>query len=238
MKVLIINASPKLDRSNTLNITNAFVSGFPEDADIKKIDLYNMDIKPCKGCFACWAADDSACVIRDGMDEIIKEIKDADVIIESFPLYFYGMPSQLKAMTDRCLALAVPYRGGKSDDGQTFNAMRDPSIFEKKLVVISSCGYVETGPVFTALLTQYDMICCGRDRYTAILCAEGEILNVGREKRQVKNYLASITDAGREYCENGFKLSEETLKKISIPCFSAEGFKTLMDAHWQYGKNH
>ena len=103
------------------------------------------------------------------MAEIIAAIKESDVIIESFPLYFYGMPSQLKAVTDRCLALAEPYMGTRSDDGQTFNKMRDPSIFEKKFVIISSCGYVELEPVYPALLAQYDLICGGRDRYTAIL---------------------------------------------------------------------
>ena len=237
MKVLILNASPKLDRSNTLNITNAFVSGFPEDYEIKRIDIYAKDIKPCKGCFCCWASEDATCVIKDDMAEIMAEIMEADIIIESFPLYFYNMPSQLKAMTDRCLSFAVPYGGSRSEDGRTFDIMRDPAIFDKKFVVISSCGYVEPEPVFTALLTHYDLICCGRDKYTAILCAEGQILSNARETRQVRNYLESIKAAGSEYCANGFKLSEETQRKIAIPCFSPEGFRTIMNAHWKYGES-
>ena len=92
MKVLILNGSPKLEKSNTLNVTNAFVSGFPEGTEIKKIDIYSKDIKPCRGCFACWASKDGTCAIKDDMPEIIAAIKEADVIIESFPLYFYGMP--------------------------------------------------------------------------------------------------------------------------------------------------
>ena len=111
MKVLILNGSPKLERSNTLNITNAFVSGFPEGTEIKRIDIYAKDIKPCRGCFACWASPDGTCAIKDDMAEILSAVKEADVIIESFPLYFYGMPSQLKAVTDRCLSLAEPYMG-------------------------------------------------------------------------------------------------------------------------------
>ena len=85
MKVLILNGSPKLERSNTLNITNAFVSGFPEGTEIKRIDIYAKDIKPCRGCFACWASPDGTCAIKDDMAEIISAIKEADVIIESFP---------------------------------------------------------------------------------------------------------------------------------------------------------
>ena len=137
MKVLVLNGSPKKDRSNTIQVTNAFVSGFPEGTEVKKINIYEKNIKPCQGCFACWASPDGTCAIKDDMAEIIAAIKEADIIIESFPLYFYGMPSQLKAVTDRCLSLAEPYMGTRSDDGQTFNKMRDPSIFEKKFVVIS-----------------------------------------------------------------------------------------------------
>lgn len=235
MKVLVLNASPKQDRSNTMNVTDAFVSGFPEGTEVKRIDVYAKDIKPCRGCFACWASKDGKCAIKDDMAEIIEAIREADVIIESFPLYFYGMPSQLKALTDRCLCLAEPYMGGKSADNQTFNKMRDDSIFDKKLVVISSCGYVELSPVYPALLAQYDLICGGRDRYTAVLCAEGEIFVTGKAKRQIAVYLDSIRKAGAEYCENGFKISEETMRKISIPILSATGFETLTSSHMNEG---
>lgn len=235
MKVLILNGSPKLEKSNTLNVTNAFVSGFPEGTEVKRIDIYTKEIKPCRGCFACWASPDGICAIKDDMPEILAAIKEADVIIESFPLYFYGMPSQLKAVTDRCLALAEPYMGAKSDDGQTFNKLRDPSIFDKKFIAISSCGYVELEPVYPALLTQYDLICGGREKYTAILCAMGEVFMTGMAKRQIRAYLDSIKKAGEEYCANGFEISAETMRKISIPILSPTGFETLTTSHMNEG---
>lgn len=235
MKVLILNGSPKLEKSNTLNVTNAFVSGFPEGTEVKRIDIYTKEIKPCRGCFACWASPDGICAIKDDMPEILAAIKEADVVIESFPLYFYGMPSQLKAVTDRCLALAEPYMGAKSDDGQTFNKLRDPSIFDKKFIVISSCGYVELEPVYPALLAQYDLICGGREKYTAILCAMGEVFMTGMAKRQIRAYLDSIRKAGEEYCANGFEISAETMRKISIPILSPTGFETLTTSHMNEG---
>ena len=131
MKILVLNGSPKGDRSNTIRIANAFTGGFPEGTEVKKINLYEKNIMPCKGCFSCWKSDEGKCVIRDDMDEIIAAIKEADIIIESYPLYFYGMPSQIKAMTDRCLQLVMPYMGDKSDSETTFNELRDPSMREK-----------------------------------------------------------------------------------------------------------
>lgn len=44
MNVLIINGSPKGERSNTMWLTNAFVSGFSEDAKVKTITLRDKDI--------------------------------------------------------------------------------------------------------------------------------------------------------------------------------------------------
>ena len=132
MKILILNGSPKCDRSNTIRIANACTEGFPEGTDIEQIDIYAKDIKPCKGCFSCWKSE-GKCVIRDDMDEIIAAIKSADVIIESYPLYFYGMPSQMKAMTDRCLQLVMPYMGDKSENETTFNELRDPAMREKEV---------------------------------------------------------------------------------------------------------
>ena len=233
MKVLILNGSPKCDRSNTIRIAKAFTEGFPEGTVIEQIDLYAKDIKPCKGCFTCWKSSEGKCVIRDDMDEIIAAIKSADVIIESYPLYFYGMPSQMKAMTDRCLQLVMPYMGDKSENETTFNELRDPTMWEKKMVLISSCGYVEAEPVYPALLAQYDLI-CGKGNYTAILCPEGEIFVTGKAKRQQDVYLESIRAAGAEYAAN-FSLSDETLRKIAIPMLSPLSFSTITKAHWKDG---
>ena len=49
MKILVLNGSPKNGRSNTLNITKAFLAGFPEDSEIEYVSLYKLNIKPCVG---------------------------------------------------------------------------------------------------------------------------------------------------------------------------------------------
>ena len=83
---------------------------------------------------------------------------------------------------------------------------------DKKLVVISSCGYVEAEPVYSALLSQIDLILGGR-KYTPILCPQGEIFVAGHPIRQRESYLADIKNAGAEFAQN-LSLSDETAKKI------------------------
>ncbi|MEE0962901.1 MAG: flavodoxin family protein [Ruminococcus bromii] len=88
MKLLILNGSPKSGRSNTMNITRAFIDGFPKGTEVEQIDLYKKEIKPCLGCFSCWSKTPGECIIKDDMQEIYEKIKASDIIIESFPLYF------------------------------------------------------------------------------------------------------------------------------------------------------
>lgn len=231
MKVLILNGSPKVGRSNTLNITKAFVSGFPSDTEVELVDIYKSDIKPCLGCFSCWSKTPGECVIKDDMQEIYKKIEASDVIIESFPLYFFGMPSGVKAMTDRCLPFMLPYMGNMASGSASFHELRNEAMHEKRLVVISTCGYVETEPMFPALLKQYDLI-CGEGGYTPIICPEGELFIAEKAKRQREGYLSDIKNAGAEFSQN-LSLSDETMKKISVPMLSPKGFEAITLAHWQ-----
>ena len=55
MKVLMINGSPKGKKSNTYKLTNAFIEGIKEATDVEyeEIQVNNLNIKPCLGCFSC-----------------------------------------------------------------------------------------------------------------------------------------------------------------------------------------
>ena len=230
MNILVINGSPKAERSNTLNITKAFLEGFPSDSNTELVHLSKLNIKPCMGCYSCWRKTSGKCVINDDMQKLYEKISDADIIIESFPLFFFGIPGPMKTFIDRCLPFMQPYMGDRVTDSDVcFHKLRDETLLNKKLVVISSCGYVEAAPVYPALLKQLDMITGGR--HTAILCPEGEIFVSEMAKRQRDGYLKDITEAGAEFAEN-FCLSDETIKRISRPMLSEQGYSKITSASW------
>lgn len=66
--------------------------------------------------------------------------------------------------------------------------------------------------MYPALIKQLDLI-CGNGNYTMIKCPEGELFIAEKAERQRKAYLDSITEAGREFCENRC-LCDETMKKF------------------------
>lgn len=154
------------------------------------------------------------------MDMLRLKIQFSDVIVESFPLYFFGMPSGVKAMTDRCLPMMLPYSGGT--DG-LFHELRDNDMKKKKLVIVSSCGYAETESMYKALVSQLDLI-CGKDTYTKLFCAQGELFFSGTAERQRKAYLELVKEAGGEFCERGC-ISDELMRSLISPYFPLKALK-------------
>ncbi len=230
MKILVINGSPKGPDSNTMWLTNAFVSGFPKSAEIKTVTLRDKNIHPCMGCFSCWTKTPGHCAISDDMQEIYQDLLEVDIIIESFPLYFAGMPSRMRMLTERCLLFTKRYEGSPEDTFHSILEMEEHRLTDKRLVVISSCGYVSMDTMFEALLKEYDLI-CGAGNYTSILCAQGELLQAGSRTRQVMNYLSEVKQAGKEFYETG-KLSGERMQFLERPMVSPGTFEVLIKRYW------
>ena len=105
------------------------------------------------------------------------------------------------------------------------------SLKDKKLVVISSCGYVSMDTMFEGLLKEYDLI-CGEGNFTSILCAQGELLQAGSHTRQVVNYLEEVRNAGEEYYRTG-KISPERNECLMKQMVSPRTFEVLIKRYWQ-----
>ena len=150
MKILVLNGSPK-KQSDTMHITRAFLDGMNQAGShqVEVIDVIKKEIKPCLGCFACWKNLDGKCVQNDFQNEILSKILWADVIIWSFPLYCYGMPSHLKAVVDRTIPLA------KMSMQEKNGTVIHDTLFDlssKHYVVLSGCGFPDWEGNFDGLI--------------------------------------------------------------------------------------
>ena len=130
MRILAINGSPKGKQSNTWRLTSSFIEGITaqeEDArgqapTIDALSVGALNIKPCRGCFSCWSKTPGKCCIHDDMQEIIEKILRADVIIWSFPLYYFGLPGPLKNLIDRQLPMSLPFMSAEAETAGTRRA--------------------------------------------------------------------------------------------------------------------
>ncbi len=226
MRVLVVNASPKGENSHTLVVTRAFLSGFPEGTEIEMLELGKLRIRPCTGCLCCWTKTPGQCVQQDDMQRVYAAIERADVIIESFPLYFYGLPGPLKTMTDRCL----PYTRAYGWSGNTQHELRDPKMLQKKLVLISTCWHTGTEQLYAAVRAGFSLLC--GECYEAIFCPQGELFAIDACRRQKEAYLKDVRLAGSEVAQDG-RIRPETQKRLDRPILSDETFERITRPHWQ-----
>ena len=225
MRVLVINGSPKVEKSNTMCLTRAFLDGAGwQDAEI--VDVARSDIKACLGCFACWNKTPGKCVINDGMGEILAKLIGADVIIWSFPLYYFGVPGTLKNLIDRQLPLNLPFMVKDSESG-AHPARYDLS--HQRHIIISTCGFWTIEGNYNAVTEMFDHI-CGKDKYTKIFCAQGELLGIPELKGRTEEYLETVRCAGAEFTKAG--ISVETTARLAAPLFPQSVFEKMADASW------
>ena len=231
-RILILNGSPRKAKSTTLLATNAFVEGMVQAGGYvpETVHIAELRITPCTGCLSCWGRTEGECVIRnDDIPALKQKILQADELICSFPLYYFGMPGQMKLMMDRLLSLVHAYQGQNAPtDGSPAHGARYTHPWNK-MILISGCAYNETELVYRPLLSQCDLV-LGKGNYTAILCPQFKTMadNGGTRLARI---LQRFTAAGEEYVREG-ALSEQTLNHMTRPPFSGEVYRTILEHVW------
>lgn len=219
MKILILNGSPK-KISDTFRLTEAFLKGLnrKQNHEIKIVNVIEKEIAPCRGCFGCWQAMDGNCVINDDQNEILNDYRTADLVIWSFPLYCYSMPSHLKAVLDRTIPL-IKMKMVENDDGSVqHETLADFS--KLHTLVICGCGFPEWDGNFDALRTMCNT--CFR-RPDMVCVPETPLLNVPLAAVVAEPLLAKFEKAGEEYANN-LTLSKETIATLETPMIPKEEY--------------
>jgi len=122
LKVVGIYGSPRKGGNTDLLLDSALKGCQEHGDDIKKVYVRDLDIGGCTGCDGC--AKTGICVIKDDMQDIYALLDDADIIILSSPIFFYGVTSQVKALIDRGQAMWWRRRGGKDSKKMKKNTTR------------------------------------------------------------------------------------------------------------------
>lgn len=145
MKILILMGSPRM-QGNTAELCKPFIQELLEHgAEVKYVALEQLNILPCKGCYACQnVTDEYGCVQKDDMQTIVENIIWANCIIFATPIYAWYCTSKMKAVLDRHYGLNK-YYGNCSG-----------SLWEgKKVGIIATHGYegaYATEPFETGLM--------------------------------------------------------------------------------------
>jgi len=232
MKILVINGSPRDERSNTMVLTRAFLEGAGwTNAEI--VSVSKLNIKNCIGCFGCWRATPGECVIKDDMSDILPKLIEADVVIWSFPLYYFSIPGGLKTLTDRQLPMALPDMVEGSETGD-HPARYDMS--HQRHIVISTCGFWTHKGNYDGVIAMYKRL----EVNDFILCGQGELFPVlqltevpaempmGKEELEglqqlLNGYLDTVRRAGAEFAAG--KINSTTQDELEKPILSQEMYE-------------
>jgi len=228
MRVLLINGSPKGSRSNTLQLSRAFLDGMAQilELQLRECCVKDRDIKPCLGCFACWNKTPGKCCISDDMAEVLENMLWADVILWSFPLYYFSVPGPLKNLMDRQLPMSLPFMTADSESGG------HPSRYDlsgKRHVVISTCGFYTAKGNYDGVDAIFTHL-CGKGNFTSIFCGQGELFRVPELRNRTEEYLSYVKTAGQEFASGD--ISRETREKLSQLLYPRQVFEAMADASW------
>lgn len=99
MKVIGINGSSRKDGNTALIINAIFEELNKVGIETELIQLADVDIQPCRACFAC--RNKGNCVFNDdGFYSVFNKIVEADGIILGSPVYSADVTSKMKAFLD------------------------------------------------------------------------------------------------------------------------------------------
>ena len=99
MKVLGISGSPRAGGNTDIILGRALEGVTSQGAETESLFVRDMNISFCRGCRSC--SKTGECVIDDDVKRIFSIFKDINHMILASPIFFYGLPAQLKALIDR-----------------------------------------------------------------------------------------------------------------------------------------
>ncbi len=126
MKILLISASPRKNKSQTFLLAKEVVRGCEDGGTAEIVHLCDTKIEFCRHCEICHKKI-LCCPIKDDVSRILRMMLEADGIILASPNYINQVPGPMKTLFDRsshfihCLRLMDKYVAGVVSSGSGQN---------------------------------------------------------------------------------------------------------------------
>jgi multimeric flavodoxin WrbA len=116
-RVLAVVGSPRRGGNTDILVDEILKGAAQAGAETEKVILSDIDIRPCKACYACRPAGE--CIQKDDMADLLEKMKASGVWVFGTPVYWWGPSAQLKTFVDRWFSQA-----GDDEHAQMFKDRR------------------------------------------------------------------------------------------------------------------
>ena len=224
MKILVLNGSPKRDKSDTMHITRAFLDGMSSSApqEITTIHVTDAHIEYCTRCFVC-KQNGGACIHNDDMKDILEKILECDLLLFSFPLYCYGMPAPLKALLDRTMPLSSM---AMQKAGDRYEHVGQADFSHISYMMICGCGFPNSRHNFEPAVTQFKN--CFPERHTIMTVPESPMFNAPEAAPVTAPRLELVRRAGEQYADGG-TIDPALLEEIASPMIPEDTYAEIVN---------
>ena len=222
MKILVLNGSPKREKSDTMHITRAFLEGMKDAApqDVLIVNIIDKNIEFCTGCFTC-KRNGGECIHHDDMKVLLSEVLESDLLLFSYPLYAYGMPAPLKAFIDRTMPLSS--MAMKKQEGRYVH-IGQADVSHLRYMMICGCGFPNSKQNFEPAVAQFKMMF--PNNHTIITVPENPMFNASQAAEVTVPRLELVKLAGKQYAETG-KINDDLLAEICSPMIPEDVYATI-----------
>jgi len=131
MDVCVLMGSPRKN-GNTAELAKPFLEELRSGgAEVTYLELVDLDIAPCKGCYHCQDVQEGyGCIQKDDMQRVADAILKCDLIVLATPIYTWYCTAEMKAMLDRFYAFGKFYRSASGN-----------LLENKRICVLATHGY-------------------------------------------------------------------------------------------------
>ncbi len=106
LKAVFVNGSPR-KKWNTAQMLESAMKGAQEaGAEVELINLYDIDFKGCKSCFACKIKNsktNGVCALKDDLRPVLERCRQADVVVLGSPVYYSYPTGEIRSFMERLL---------------------------------------------------------------------------------------------------------------------------------------
>jgi multimeric flavodoxin WrbA len=204
-------------------IVKPFVEGMMDaGSHVEVFYASRLKVKPCAcGTMYCWNEIPGECCIKDKMELLYSELRQADILILATPVYI-PLPGDMQNIVNRLCPLLDPVLEFR--EGRTRARFRK-DVRIRSIALVSAGGWWEKQNFGTVLRIVEEFAEDASVKFAgavlrphaSVMKREGELTQDGRA------VLNAVRKAGYELVKDG-AMGEETLKAISRPLISRAEF--------------